>query len=229
MVWALLAVIVLACVLLPSVWVKHVMSKYNAPADRYRDQGSGAELARHLLDRFDLQDVKVEETPVGDHYDSQAKAVRLTPANHSGYSLTAITVAAHEVGHAIQDSRGESLFNARLKLAKAAMLAERLAGIALIAAPVVLVLTRVPQAGLVTILIGVLSMSLGTIVHLITLPVEIDASYKKALPILKQGQYLHEGDIDHAEKILKAAALTYVAGSLTSLLNLGRWIAVLRR
>jgi Zn-dependent membrane protease YugP len=79
------------------------------------------------------------------------------------------------------------------------------------------------------LLIGVLSMALGTIVHLVTLPVELDASYGKALPLLKEGNYLHEGDLRHAQRILKAAALTYVAGSLASLLNLGRWLAVLRR
>lgn len=205
------------------------MKKYSEPADRYKDQGNGGELARHLLDRFDLGDVKVEETPDGDHYDPVAKAVRLTPGNYTGYSLTAVTVAAHEVGHAIQDARGESLFRARQKLAKTAMVAERCAGILLIAAPIVFILTRAPQASILTILIGAMSMAMGTVVHLVTLPVEFDASYRKALPILKEGDYLREADLQHAERILKAAALTYVAGSLASLLNLGRWIAILRR
>lgn len=205
------------------------MKKYSEPADRYKEQGNGGELARHLLDRFDLGDVKVEESPAGDHYDPAAKAVRLTPGNYKGYSLTAVTVAAHEVGHAIQDARGESLFRARQKLAKIALVAERFAGILLIAAPIVFILTRAPQASMLTILIGAMSMALGTVVHLVTLPVEFDASYRKALPILKEGDYLRDEDLQHAEKILKAAALTYVAGSLASLLNLGRWIAILRR
>ena len=205
------------------------MKKYAEPVDRYRDKGNGAELARHLLDRFDLGDITVEETPAGDHYDPAARAVRLSPGNYRGYSLTAVTVAAHEVGHAIQDARGESLFQARQKLAKAAIMGERIAGILLIAAPVVFILTRLPQASAATILIGVMSMALGTLVHLVTLPVELDASYGKALPILQEGNYLHDGDQQHAKKILKAAALTYVAGSLASLLNLGRWIAVFRR
>ena len=209
--------------------MKQVMKKYHSPADRYRDKGSGAELARHLLNRFDLEAVAVEETPQGDHYDPAAKAVRLSPGNYSGHSLTAITVAAHEVGHAIQDARGESLFRSRQSLAKAAFIAERTAGILLIAAPVVFVLTRIPQASALTLGIAVMSMALGTIVHLVTLPVEFDASFRKALPILEEGDYLLEGDLPHAEKILRAAALTYVAGSLASLLNLGRWIAVLRR
>lgn len=205
------------------------MKKYSEPADRYKQHGNGGDLARHLLDRFGLGDVKVEETPDGDHYDPVAKAVRLTPGNYSGYSLTAVTVAAHEVGHAIQDARGESLFRARQTLAKTAMVAERFAGVLLIAAPIIFILTRAPQASIVTILIGAMSMALGTVVHLVTLPVEFDASYRKALPILKEGDYLRDGDLLHAEKILKAAALTYVAGSLASLLNLGRWIAILRR
>jgi Zn-dependent membrane protease YugP len=89
--------------------------------------------------------------------------------------------------------------------------------------------TRAPQASALMLLIGVGSMALGTVVHFVTLPVELDASYGKALPILEEGSYLHDGDLPHARKILKAAALTYVAGSLASLLNLGRWIAVLRR
>jgi len=205
------------------------MEKYRQPADRYREQGSGAELARHLLDKFGLGDVEVEETTAGDHYDPAAKVVRLTPDNFSGYSLTAVTVAAHEVGHAIQDSRSEALFLMRQRLVKAAVAGERIAGMMLVAAPIVLMLTRLPQAGALMIAIGVVSIALGTLVHLVTLPVEFDASYGKALPILKEGGYLHDGDLKHAEKILKAAALTYVAASLTSLLNLGRWIAVLRR
>ncbi|MDN3715495.1 zinc metallopeptidase [Vibrio breoganii] len=229
MFWIVLLLIIAICVFLPGLWVKHVMQKYSQPADRYRKQGSGGELARHLLDCSGLSNVVVEETSAGDHYDPVAKAVRLTPENHSGYSLTAVTVAAHEVGHAIQDSRGEALFLARQKLVKTAMVGERIAGIMLVAAPLVLMLTRLPQAGAITIMIGIVSMALSTLVHLLTLPVEFDASYGKALPILKEGGYLHDGDLEHAEKILKAAALTYVAASLTSLLNLGRWIAVLRR
>jgi len=229
MLWIILLLVTAACVLLPSLWVRHVMQKYSDPADRYREQGSGRELARHLLDRFQLDHVTVEETDAGDHYDPTARAVRLSSDTYHGHSLTAVTIAAHEVGHAIQHERGESLFLTRQKLAKAAFIGERIAGVLLVAAPVVFVLTRVPQAGALTLLIGVLSMALSTLVHLITLPVEFDASYGKALPILREGNYLHDGDLGHAEKILKAAALTYVAGSLASLLNLGRWIAVFRR
>ena len=229
MFWLILFLLLLACVFLPSVWVKHVLKKYSTPADRYREKGSGAELARHLLDRFELSNVTVEETERGDHYDPEEKVVRLSPDNFGGYSLTAVTVAAHEVGHAIQDSRGEAMFKTRQRLVKVAAKGQGVASFMLIAAPILLLLTRVPQATVLMLLVGLSSMALGTIVHLVTLPVELDASFGKALPMLEEGEYLYDGDQRHAKKILKAAALTYFAGSLASLLNLGRWFAVLRR
>jgi Zn-dependent membrane protease YugP len=173
--------------------------------------------------------VKVEETAAGDHYDPEAKAVRLSPDNFGGCSLTAVTVAAHEVGHAIQDARGEVLFRSRQRLVRAAVKGEQVGSALLIAAPVIVLLTRIPQAGLLALIIAIVSMGLGTLVHLVTLPVELDASYNKALPMLEEDGYLYDGDQPHARRILKAAALTYVAGSLASLLNLGRWLMVLRR
>ena len=225
----LFIVAILAAVLLPAAWVKWTLKKYSQPADRYREKGTGAELARHLLDQFDLRDVKVEETELGDHYDPTEKAVRLSAANYSGYSLTAVTVAAHEVGHALQDARGERLFDTRQRLVKAAVQSERVSRVLLIAVPVVLIVLRVPQASFAVLLLAVASMAVGTLVHLVTLPVELDASFGKALPVLAKGGYLHDGDLPHARRILRAAALTYVAGSLASLLNLGRWLAILRR
>lgn len=229
MIWLILLGALGLLVFLPSLYVRHILKKYAQPADRYRDRGSGAELARHLLDRFDMSHVKVEETAGGDHYDPVARAVRLSPDNFGGYSLTAVTVAAHEVGHAIQDARGERLFAARQYLVRAAMVGEQLASIMLIGAPVLFLITRVPSASALMLLIGGASLLLGTLVHLVTLPVELDASYGKALPVLEQGAYLRDGDLPHARRILRAAALTYVAGSLASLLNVGRWIAILRR
>jgi Zn-dependent membrane protease YugP len=229
MIWLVLGIVVLLAVVLPGVWVRHVLNKYSEPADRYRAQGSGAELARHLLDRFELQHVKVEATDQGDHYAPADAAVRLSQKNYAGYSLTAITVAAHEVGHALQHARGEALFNARQTIVRYAALGEAAARVLLIGAPLMLALTRVPQVGLSMLVLGVAALLLGTLAHLVTLPVEFDASYGKALPILAAGDYLHDGDLPHARRLLKAAALTYVAASLASLLNVGRWIAVLRR
>jgi Zn-dependent membrane protease YugP len=225
----LFVVILVAAVAIPGIWVKRVLHKYSEPADRYRDRGTGAELARHLLDRFDLKDVAVELTPAGDHYDPESRTVRLMEERYNGHSLTAITVAAHEVGHAIQDARNERLFRNRQRLAKLALRGQQFGSLVMLAAPVVMLITRAPGLGLGFLAVAIGSMLMGTLVHLVTLPVELDASFRKALPILEAGNYLREGDLPHANRILKAAALTYVAASLASLLNLGRWLAVLRR
>ncbi len=225
----LLAVVLIAVIAIPGIWVKRTLHKYSEPADRYRDKGSGAELARHLLDEFGLQNVAVEVTPAGDHYDPEARAVRLMEDKFHGHSLTAITVAAHEVGHALQDARDERLFRSRQRLAKVAARGQQAGSLILLAAPVAMLLSRSPGLGLVFLSVAIGSMMIGTIVHLLTLPVELDASFNKALPMLEDGHYLHDGDVHHAQRILKAAALTYVATSLASLLNLGRWLAVLRR
>jgi len=227
-IWVIGLLALLALLIGPGVWVRHVLRKYSSPPDRYQTSGTGAELARHLLDRFQLHDVKVESTPQGDHYDPVTRAVRLHAPHHNGASLTAITVAAHEVGHALQHARGERLFHTRQRLAQLALSAQRAAGLLLIAAPVIAAVTRVPQAGLMLLVLAVSSASLGTLVHLVTMPVEFDASFGKALPLLADG-YLQPEDLPHARRILRAAALTYVAGSLSSLLNLARWLAVLRR
>ena len=88
--------------------------------------------------------------------------------------------------------------------------------------------TRVPAIGLVTLLAGLLTLGSAALIHFVTLPTEFDASFGKALPILKEG-YIQKRDIPKVKRILRAAALTYVAASLSSLLSLGRWIALLRR
>ena len=228
MVWVFVIVLLLV-VLLPGFWVRRVLRKYSEPADRYRGKGTGGELARHLLDRFDLGRIGVEPTERGDHYDPVAGMVRLSPGHYGGHSLAAVTVATHEVGHAIQHARGEALFGLRRRIVGLAASGERVGSVLLIGAPLIALLTRTPQAGLAMLLMAVATMALGTLAHLVTLPVEIDASFNKALPILKDGDYLLAGDLPHARRILRAAAFTYVAGSLSSLLNLGRWLAVLRR
>ncbi len=223
----ILGVIIFAVVFGPQLWAKRTFTRYNNIQDHF--PGTGGELARHLLNKNDLEKIKLEETDDGDHYDPLSKTVRLTPANLNGKSLTAIAIAAHEVGHAIQDAQGHPMLKLRTKLVRTAQVAEKVGSAAIMAAPIVTMITRSPAAGALFFAIGIGSMFIGTLVHLVTLPVEWDASFGKALPMLKAGKYLTEKEIQASEKILKAAALTYVAGSLASLLNLWRWIAILRR
>ena len=222
-----LALVVIAVIFGPGIWVQRVLAKYSEPANRYA--GTGAQLARHLLDKNDLESVKVEQTKDGDHYDPGAKAVRLTPDKFDGRSLTAITVAAHEVGHAIQDRDAYGPLRLRTQLVKATRHVEKLGAGILMVSPFIGALTRVPMLGVLMFLGGLLTLGSSTVIHLVTLPTEFDASFNRALPILEKENILKESDSGHARRILKAAAYTYVSASLMSLLNIARWWAILRR
>jgi Zn-dependent membrane protease YugP len=107
--------------------------------------------------------------------------------------------------------------------------AERAGAALLMLAPIVTVLTRAPIAGGLMLLGGFLVLGLGTLVHLVTLPAEFDASFGRALPMLEKGGFLKSGDKRHARRLLTAAATTYLSVSLMSLLNVSRWWAILRR
>lgn len=204
-----------------------MFAQHSAPRLDY--PGTGAELARHLLDRLDMKHVKVEMTEMGDHYDPETKTVRLTPDKFTERSLTAVTVAAHEVGHAVQDQTGYQPLAERTRLVRVAQGAEKLGGIVMMGIPIAAALAQTPLAGVFVLVAGMATMGISTLVHLVTLPVEWDASFRRALPLLQQRNYLSPEDEQGARRILTAAALTYVAASLASLLNLWRWIAFLRR
>jgi len=225
---ALLILLLLLLVFGPQWWAHYTFRRYAGELPRI--PGTGGELARHLLDQYGMTDVAVEKTEQGgDHYDPEGRAVRLSPDNYDHKSLTAVAVAAHEVGHAIQHQRKEPKLALRHRLVKLAQTTQQLGAGAMFLLPVALAITRAPSAGLVMGAIGLGSMASATLVHLVTLPVELDASFGKALPILNAGHYIQPGDEPAVRRVLRAAAWTYVAGSLASLLNLARWLAFLRR
>jgi len=223
----IIILLVVALVVGPGIWVRRVLERYSEPADRY--PGTGAELARHLLDLHSLERVTVEEVAEGDHYDPAAKAVRLTPDKFAGRSLTAITVAAHEVGHALQDAEGYGPLKLRSHLVRIIGPVQKVGAGILIAAPFLALVTRVPSIGILTFLAGMLTLLSATVVHFVTLPTEFDASFNRALPMLDEHAILKKSDRPHARRLLSAAAMTYVSASLMSLLNIARWFAILRR
>jgi Zn-dependent membrane protease YugP len=225
---AILLVLALGFVLafLPQMWVRAVLKRHSA--SRSDCPGTGAEFARHLLDGMGLNAVAVEESKVGDHYDPEAKAVRLSSEHFKGRSLSAVVVAAHEVGHAMQDATGYQPLQARTRLAKRAVRVEKLGAVVMLAAPVVMLLAKSPHILIIQVFMGMLIM-LGTVLmHATTLPVELDASFRRALPVLKAGQYIPAKDMRAARQILRAAALTYVAAAAVSLLDVVRWLRVLK-
>ena len=217
-------ILVLALVFGPSWWIKHVLQKHGV--ERPDLPGTGGEFARHLLDEAKLPDVKVEVTDQGDHYDPMDRTVRLMPQHHDVRSVAAVAVAAHEVSHAIQHARGEPAFQRRFELVTKLIWVQRLATGVLLFAPVMFILVKAPLLVALQILAAVALMGIGVAVHIVTLPVEFDASFGKALPVLEGRRYLSEQDMPAARSVLKAAAYTYVAAALSTLLNVARWFRV---
>jgi len=219
-------VAIFALALLPQLWVRRVIASHSA--DRPDFPGTGGEFARHVLDRLKLEHVKVEETDLGDHYDPEAKALRLSSAHFNGRSLAAVVIAAHEAGHAMQDATGYPPLAARTRLAKQALRMEKVAAVVMLAAPIVVALAKAPHVLLIEVFVGVMIFALSILIHAVTLPVEFDASFRRALPLLQAGRYLDDADMPAARKILRAAAFTYVAAAAMSLLDVARWVRVLR-
>ncbi len=220
-------IIIAAMVLFgPRLWARHVLNRYNR---QEYFSGSGLDLARLVAERLDLHGVSVEVTDTGDHYDPETKTIRLTRAVCGRKTLTAVVVAAHEIGHAIQDQSGYRPLKTRTRLIGTAQKIERFGAIAMMAVPVLAGITRAPSIGLLMLIGGLTTLCIPVLVHFLTLPTEFDASFKRALPMLISGSYIPTEDIPAARRILLACALTYVANSLIGLLNVWRWIRILRR
>jgi uncharacterized protein len=218
--------VVLGLAVLPQMWVRRVIARHSA--DRPDIPGTGGEFARHLLDEMRLGHVKVEETPLGDHYDPEAKVIRLMAQNFKGRSLAALVIAAHETGHAMQDATGYAPLKARTELAKRAVWMERIGAVVMLAAPVMMVLAKGPHLLLLEVAAGLTILGMSLALHAYTLPVELDASFRRALPVLTAGKYISDRDLPAARQILRAAAFTYVAAAAMSLLDVARWLRVLR-
>ena len=221
------ALIVLALIFGPSLWVKLVMKRYSSVKPEM--PGTGGELAKHLIQRFSLKDVEVEVTELGDHYDPIEKKVRLLREHYESKSLTAIAIAAHEVGHAIQDQQGDKRLATRTKMAPVVDKVARWSAVIISLSPVIAIITRHPMPFSLLLFLGLSGFTARMMFHAVTLPIEFDASFSKALPVLQEGNYVSESDEVAVSRILRAAALTYVSAALADILNLGRWIAILLR
>jgi Zn-dependent membrane protease YugP len=217
--------LVLAVIFGPQLWIRRVLALHGG--ERPDFPGTGAELARHLLDEAGLQAVPVETTDKGDHYDPQTRTVRLLPQHHDGRSVAAVAIAAHEVSHAVQHARGEPSFARRVALVSRLIWVERIAGGMLLLAPIVFMLAKSPVLLALEIAAGVALLGVRVVVHAVTLPVEFDASFGKALPVLERGRYLSDADMPAARSVLSAAAWTYVAAALMTLLDVARWFRII--
>ena len=221
------ALIVIAVIFGPSLWVKLVMSRYSS--EKPEMPGTGGELAKHLIKRFSLKDVEVEITELGDHYDPIEKKVRLSREHYESKSLTAVAIAAHEVGHAIQDHQGDKRLATRTKMVPIVNLLARWSVVIISLSPVIGIITRHPIPFSLLLFIGLSGFIARMMMHAVTLPIEFDASFSKALPILREGDYVSQSNEKAVSHVLRAAALTYVSAALDDTLNLSRCSVILLR
>ena len=221
--WIFLAVIVVVLVFGPGWWVKRVMDRHSRRRDDF--PGTGGELATHLAARFGLP-ISVERTEFIDHYDPTKRTIFLRGDHMDVPSLTGIAIAAHEIGHAIQHTNNEAGLRWRTRLVRVSSVTDIIGRGFFVLSPFFGFLS--PRFLFIFALIGFCFLLLRVLVHLITLPVEYDASFSKALPILEAGDYLGVEDLRSARLVLRAAALTYVSSALTELINMVRWLRRLR-
>ncbi len=223
---ALAALLVIALIFGPQLWVQRALKTHGV--QRPDLPGTGGELARHLLDEAGLPDVRVEATEIGDHYDPETRVVCLLPQHLSGKSVAAVAIAAHEVSHAVQHARAEPGFLRRMRVMEHIVWIDRIGMVVLLSAPLLVLVLKAPLLLALQVAAGFALMSVRIAAHLVTLPIEFDASFGKALPVLERGGYLGPADMPAARTVLKAAAWTYVAAALATLLDVARWFRIIR-
>jgi uncharacterized protein len=212
------------------MWAQfHVKNTYY----KYSEVGSslgmtGAEVAQTILQQMGVNDVTVE--PVGgqlsDHYDPSARAVRLSEGVYGSSSLSAAAIAAHECGHVLQDVQGYKPMNLRAALVPVANIGGQfgpllvMGGLSLLAGGM--------YFGDTVVNIGIAVFTAAVLFHVVTLPVEFDAS-RRALNIINDLGILQGDENRAAKKVLSAAALTYVATTIYSVLQLLQLLSMRRQ
>ncbi len=200
-----------------AIWAQmRVSSTYSKYSKISSARGAtGAEIAKILLEHNGLPNVKIEavEGKLSDHYDPRSKTVRLSTNNYRGRSLSAVAVAAHEVGHAIQHGTGYI----PLKIRHSILPATNLGSWAAFPLFIIGFLFNTP----LLMDIGIILFAGVVVFHLVTLPVEFNASHR-ALAQLSSNGMLIEEEVKGARKVLNAAAMTYVAATAVALIHLVR-------
>lgn len=222
MLWMIVILVVVVLITAPLLWVKYTLKRYATEREDF--PGTGGELAEHLLKRFELHDVSVETTQEGhDHFDFGQHKVRLSPSVMSGRSLTAVAVAAHEIGHAIAHEKKEAISRLSSRYLPLARGVHRIAAGLLLGWPLISLVLHLPYAIALHAFVVGLAGFLAVLVQVAILPEEWDASFNKALPILTEGKYVAQQDVPKVKKILTACAMTYVAAALVKVLFVWRW------
>ncbi|MDK0954832.1 zinc metallopeptidase [Clostridium perfringens] len=216
--------LILIPAILISAWAQFkVSSTFNKYSTVRSINGyTGEQVARILLNDAGLQEVEIQQVPgrLSDHYDPRAKVLRLSSDVYGSTSVASIGVAAHEVGHAIQDKESYSALVFRNAIVPVVNFSSSLSWI------LFFIGILLSYSTLVTI--GIILFSVVVLFQLVTLPVEFNAS-SRALKLLEARGILYDKEVDGARKVLSAAALTYVAATLMAVLQLVRLIAISNR
>lgn len=211
-----------ALLLIVPLWaqsrVKSTYQKYSKIATS--SYMTGAQVARKILDDNGLTHVTIEETKgvLTDHYDPRHKVVRLSSENYHGQSMAAAAVAAHEVGHALQDQESYAFLKFRSALVPVANIGSRMAFYFIFAG---IIFTSLSEL----ILVGVLFMAAAVLFQLVTLPVEFNASSRAMTQLVSTGTITNSEERE-TKKVLNAAALTYVAAAMVAVAELMRFLLI---
>lgn len=179
-----------------------------------RSRMTGSQAAQRLIQRGDLHGVSVEgvQGNLTDHYDPRTKVLRLSQGVYQGSSVASLAIAAHELGHAMQDQDGYLPLRLRAAMVPAVNIGSYLGWIFIILG----LLLRIPNIAW----LGVIVFSLGALFALATIPVELNASARAKRLLVDTGLIVGEDELRGVSKVLNAAALTYVAALITAVLQL---------
>ena len=218
-------VLFLLITIIPVIWINSVFKKNdkilpNMPFDGY-------EFGDQLIKEFKLKDVRLEKTLIGDHYDLEQKKVKVREERLKRKSLTSISIVCHEIGHAIQHAEGYSPLITRTKLVQNTQWINKISTLIIYTGLPLIFATGSLSLIKPCVIIVLLSMLIGLVIHLITLEVELDASFNKAFPIIKKK--IPEVYHDACYSILRAAAFTYVIGVFKNIISLRVIWSVLTR
>ena len=213
--------IYIALILIIPLWAQgRVKSTYNKYSKKpTSSQMTGAEVARKILDDNGLYHVNIEQTKgtLSDHYDPRSKVVRLSEGIYGGRSMASSAIAAHEVGHAIQDQEEYAFMRFRSALVPVANFGSNISFI--------LILAGIFLNMMELFFFGIIFMGAAVLFQLVTLPVEFDASSRAMTQLVSTG-IIRNDEERETKKVLNAAALTYVAAALVALLELARFILI---
>ena len=218
MTWLLYFIVPFLLGLAAQAWVKNSYAKWSKVDSGF---ATGGQVARQILDSNGLSGVSIETVPgqLSDHYDPRSRTVRLSSDNANTNSVAAVSVSAHEVGHAIQHAQGMAFFRFRSTLARPVGLVSQLT-FPLLFAGIIFRATNL-------FALAVVAYALVVLFHLVTLPVEMNASYRARKQLEALGFFANPQVAEGSRNVLTAAAMTYVAAALAAIAQLMYFLALM--